>query len=287
MTKRSPGNGFFEPPEELLEVGEPFSLARVDSSLTPGFHGAKTQGEAILTLRDPHLADLQQRLFADGRAGGRRSLLLVLQGMDTAGKGGMVSHVVGAVDVQGVQLAAFRAPTEEEKAHDFLWRIERQLPRPGMVGCFDRSHYEDVLVPRVHGWIDRDELERRFSAIRDFEWDLHAAGTTVLKVMLHISRNEQKRRLSARLDDPAKQWKFNPGDVSERAYWDDYMAAYQDALERTSTVYAPWYVVPADNKWYSRLVVQELLVAALERMDLTWPTPDYDVDEQKRRLAET
>ncbi|KHL04204.1 polyphosphate kinase 2 family protein [Sinomonas humi] len=287
MTKRRPGNGFFEPPEELLGVGEPFSLAQIDSSLTPGFRGAKADGEAILTLRDPHLADLQQRLFAEGRAGGQRALLLVLQGMDTAGKGGMVSHVVGAVDVQGVQLAAFREPSEEEKAHDFLWRIRMQLPRAGMLGCFDRSHYEDVLVPRVHGWIDLNELERRFSAIRDFEWELHAAGTMVLKVMLHISRIEQKRRLSARLDDPAKQWKFNPGDVTERAYWDEYMAAYQDALERTSTVYAPWYVVPADNKWYSRLVVQELLVAALERMDLTWPTPGYDVEEQKRRLAQT
>lgn len=287
MAKRKPGNGFLEPPEELLAVREHFSLAEVDASLTPGFRGGKAEGEGILTLRDPHLADLQQRLFADGRAGGHRSLLLVLQGMDTAGKGGMVSHVVGAVDVQGVQLAAFRVPTAEERAHDFLWRVARELPRPGMLGCFDRSHYEDVLVPRVHGMLDHDELERRFSAIRDFEWDLHAAGTSVLKVMLHISRDEQKRRLAARLDDPAKRWKFNPGDVTERAYWDDYMAAYQDAFERTSTVYAPWFVVPADNKWYSRLVVQELLVAALERMDLGWPTPLYDVEEQKQRLADS
>ncbi|BCT76954.1 hypothetical protein SCMU_27960 [Sinomonas cyclohexanicum] len=287
MSKRRAGHGFGEAPEDFLVVGPGFRLAGIDTSATPGFKGGKAEGEAVLTQRDPHLADLQERLFAEGMGGGVRSLLLILQAMDTAGKGGMISHVVGAVDVQGVQLAAFKTPTDEEKQHDFLWRIERQLPKPGMLGCFDRSHYEDVLIHRVHGWADETELERRYSAIQDFEAHLHASGTEIIKVMLHISKAEQGRRLAARLDDPTKYWKFNPGDIAERRLWDSYMEAYQIAIERTSTPYAPWYVVPADNKWYARLVVQELLVAALERMDPQWPGPGYDIEEQKRLLAES
>ena len=287
MTKRKAGHGFSEAPEELLMVGPGFSLASVDASSTPGFSGGKSKGEEVLTLKDPHLADLQERLFAEGKSGGTRSLLLVLQGMDTSGKGGMVSHVVGAVDVQGVKLAAFRAPTEKEKRHGFLWRVKKELPGPGILGCFDRSHYEDVLIHRVHGWADHAELERRFSAIQDFESSLDEHGTRVLKVMLHISKDEQKKRLAARLDDPTKYWKYTPGDLAERAHWDAYMEAYQAALVRTSTAYAPWYVVPADNKWYSRMVVQELLVATLERMDPQWPDASYDVAEEKRRLEAT
>ncbi|MDQ4501973.1 PPK2 family polyphosphate kinase [Sinomonas sp. ASV322] len=285
MSKRKAGHGFAEAPEELLVVGEGFSLADVDASSTPGFHGGKSVGEAILAERDAHLADLQEKLFAEGRTGGRRSLLLVLQGMDTSGKGGMVSHVVSAVDVQGVQHAAFRAPTDEEKRHDFLWRIEKRLPEPGMLGCFDRSHYEDVLIHRVHGWADAGELERRYAAIQDFEVRLADRGTSVLKVMLHISRDEQKRRLEARLDDPTKYWKYSSDDVSERVHWDAYMEAYDVALRRTSMPSAPWYVVPADSKWYSRMVVQELLVAELERLDPQWPPASFDIEEEKRRLA--
>ncbi|WP_336856467.1 PPK2 family polyphosphate kinase [Sinomonas albida] len=285
MSKRTAGHGFAEGPEDFLAARDGFSLASVDPASTPGFSGGKARGEELLAARDPHLADLQERLFAEGRSGGRRSLLLLLQGMDTSGKGGMVSHVVGGVDVQGVQLAAFRAPSDEERCHDFLWRVEKQLPRPGMLGCFDRSHYEDVLVPRVHGEIDGVELERRYRAIRDFEARLHGSGTRLIKVMLHISRDEQKRRLASRLDDPTKYWKYAPSDLAERRYWDDYMAAYQAAIERTGTADAPWYVVPADNKWYSRMAVQELLVAALESMDPQWPPASFDVDEEKRRLA--
>lgn len=287
MGKRTAGHGFSEGPEEFLVVGPNFRLDAIDSSATPGFKGTKSDGEAILAKRDLHLADLQERLFAEGKGGGTRSLLLVLQGMDTAGKGGMVSHVVGAVDVQGVQLAAFKTPTDEEKQHDFLWRIEKQLPEPGMLGCFDRSHYEDVLIHRVHGWADAAELERRYSSIQDFEAHLHGTGVEIVKVLLHISRDEQGRRLASRLDDPTKYWKYNPGDLRERVLWDSYMEAYQVALERTSTPYAPWYVVPADNKWYARMVVQELLVAALERMDPQWPAPAFDIEEQKELLAKT
>ncbi|MEA5453247.1 polyphosphate kinase 2 family protein [Sinomonas sp. JGH33] len=287
MAKRKAGHGFAEAPEDFLVVRPDFSLSKVDPATTPGFVGGKSEGEAALARRDAHLADLQERLFAEGKGGGKRSLLLVLQGMDTSGKGGMVSHVVSAVDVQGVQHAAFRAPTEEEKRHDFLWRIEKQLPGPGMLGCFDRSHYEDVLVPRVHGEIDADELERRYSAIQDFEFRLNSTGTRIVKVMLHLSKDEQKRRLAARLDDPTKYWKYSPGDVGERHHWDAYMEAYEVAILRTSAAYAPWYVVPADNKWYARIVVQELLVAALERLDPQWPAASFDIEEEKRRLAET
>jgi PPK2 family polyphosphate:nucleotide phosphotransferase len=287
MGKRKAGHGFTEAPEDFLVVGPDFRLDRVDPSSTPGFTGSKSDGEAVLAQRDPHLADLQERLFAEGKSGGTRSLLLILQAMDTAGKGGMVSHVVGAVDVQGVQLAAFRAPTDEEKKHDFLWRVQKQLPAPGMLGCFDRSHYEDVLIHRVHQWADAKELERRYSAIQDFEARLHATGTEVIKVMLHISKEEQGRRLEARLDDPTKYWKYNPSDLAERRLWDSYMEAYQAAIERTSTPYAPWYVVPADNKWYARIVVQELLVAALERMDPQWPAPAFDIEEQRALLADS
>ncbi|GHG46948.1 hypothetical protein GCM10012320_13340 [Sinomonas cellulolyticus] len=287
MGKRKAGHGFSEVPEDLLVVGPGFRLADIDTSSTPGFSGSKSDGEALLTQRDTHLAGLQERLFAEGKGGGTRSLLLILQAMDTAGKGGTISHVVGVVDVQGVQLAAFKSPTDEEKQHDFLWRVEKQLPKPGMLGCFDRSHYEDVLIHRVHGWADETELERRYSAIQDFEARLHASGTEIIKVMLHISKDEQGRRLAARLDDPTKYWKYNPGDLAERKLWDSYMEAYQIAIERTSTPYAPWYVIPADSKWYARLVVQELLVAALERMDPQWPAPAFDIEEQKALLAAT
>lgn len=278
---------FEDNPERLFGVGPGFSLAAIDPASTPAFGGRKSDGKAALSARSSRLAQLQERLFAEGHAGRRRSLLLVLEGMDTSGKGGIVRHVVSAVDVQGVQLASFGPPSEDEERHDFLWRVERQLPGPGMIGCFDRSHYEDVLIHRVHGWVEPQELERRYSAIQDFESKLHEDGTHVLKIMLHISKNEQLRRLSARLDDPTKHWKYDPGDVDERLRWDDYMAAYEAALVRTSTAYAPWYVVPADNKWYSRLVVQDLMLGALQRMDPQWPTASFDVEAEKQRLAES
>lgn len=278
---------FEDNPERLFGVGPGFSLAAIDPASTPAFGGRKSDGKAALSARSSRLAQLQERLFAEGHAGRRRSLLLVLEGMDTSGKGGIVRHVVSAVDVQGVQLASFGPPSEDEERHDFLWRVERQLPGPGMIGCFDRSHYEDVLIHRVHGWVEPQELERRYSAIQDFESKLHEDGTHVLKIMLHISKNEQRRRLSARLDDPTKHWKYDPGDVDERLRWDDYMAAYEAALVRTSTAYAPWYVVPADNKWYSRLVVQDLMLGALQRMDPQWPAASFDVEAEKQRLAES
>ena len=269
----------------LLLAGPEFSLASVDPRSTPGFDGGKKQGAAALADGADALSSLQEKLFAESRSGSEIAVLLVLQGMDTSGKGGIVRHVVGLVDPQGVQHHAFKAPTEEEQRHSFLWRIRHQLPEPGLIGVFDRSHYEDVLVQRVRGLSPVEEVEKRYGAILKFEDGVVSSGTRVLKVMLHISKDEQKDRLAERLDREDKYWKYNPGDVDERGYWDQYQEAYQVAIERTSTADAPWYVVPADRKWYARLAVQHLLTATLEEMQLSWPRASFDVEAEKQRLA--
>ena len=205
--------------------------------------------------------------------------------MDTSGKGGIMRHVVGAADPQGVEITAFKAPTAQERAHPFLWRIRKALPEPGIIGVFDRSQYEDVLIVRVHDLVPRAQWSRRYAQINNFEASVAATGTTIVKVMLDISKDEQKARLAARLADPAKHWKFNPGDLDERAHWDDYQAAYQAAIDKCSTDVAPWYVVPADRKWYARLAVMNLLLHALQQLDPQWPAADFDVAEQQARLA--
>jgi PPK2 family polyphosphate:nucleotide phosphotransferase len=192
---------------------------------------------------------------------------------------------MGAMNPHGVQLKSFKAPTPEEKSYDFLWRIEKEVPAAGMVGVFDRSHYEDVLIHRVHRWADPKELERRYNAINEFEARQTTAGTKIVKVMLHISPDEQKERLLARLDDPAKLWKYSSNDVKERAFWDDYMDAYQKAFDKTSSKTAPWYVVPANKKWYARIAVQQLLLEALDGLKLNWPVPELDV-ALERELVE-
>ncbi len=272
---------------ELLAVGEGFELAEVDPRSTPGFGGKKRAGRAALEAGETHLSDLQERLYAESRGGGKRSLLLVVQGMDTSGKGGVMRHVVGAVDPQGIRHTAFKKPTDEERAKGFLWRIRRALPLAGEIGVFDRSHYEDVLVVRVHDLVPRATWSKRYAAINDFERRLVDHGTTVVKVMLHISSAEQKDRLAERLERPDKYWKYNPGDIDERARWDDYQHAYQVALTRCSTQAAPWYVVPADRKWYARWAVQQLLIEHLEAMAPQWPPADFDVAEEQARLAAT
>ena len=272
---------------ELLRVGSGFSLADIDPASTPGFDGGKKAGAAELAAHAAELGDLQERLYANSLFGGGRSLLLVLQAMDTAGKGGIVGHVVGQVNPQGVKAFAFKSPTDEEKSHDFLWRVRRQLPPPGFLGVFDRSHYEDVLIHRVRGLSSPDAIEERYGLINDFEASLAAGGTTVVKAMLHISRDEQKARLTERLERPDKHWKYSPGDVDERLLWQDYQEAYQVALDRTSTADAPWHVVPADRKWYARLAVQRLLIDALRGMALEWPAATYDVEAERTRLAAT
>ncbi|WP_030529044.1 polyphosphate kinase 2 family protein [Phycicoccus jejuensis] len=259
-------------------------LSDVDPGSTPGFDGKKSDGEEVMVELQQRLSDLQERLFAESKGGGTRSVLLVIQGMDTSGKGGIMRHVVGAVDPQGVRITSFKAPSAEEKRHPFLWRIRRALPTPGLIGVFDRSHYEDVLIVRVHDLVPRTTWSRRYGQINRFEEQVVADGTTVVKVMMHLSPEEQKERLGERLSRGDKYWKYNPGDLDERARWTDYMEAYQVALERCSTDAAPWHVVPADRKWYARLAVTNLLLEALERMDPQWPAADFDVEAERERL---
>ena len=274
-----------EDPGVLLTAGAGFSLAGVDTSSTPGLEGGKLGGETLLEKGRIELGELQERLWAESRFGGTRAVLLVLQAMDTAGKGGIVRHVVGGVDPQGVTVYGFKKPTKEELSHDFLWRVRSRLPAPGLLGVFDRSHYEDVLVARVRNLVAPEVIEERYAQINEFEKQVVDGGTTIVKVMLHISADEQKARLAARLDDPEKHWKFNPGDLDERAFWTHYQDAYQAAFEKTSTTDAPWFVIPADKKWYARVAVQHLLLDALRGLHLTWPVAQYDVEAQKQRLA--
>lgn len=274
-------------PSALRVMADDFSLTSIDPRSTPGFDGGKSDGEEALAAGAEQLSDLQERLYAASRAGGRRAVLLIVQGMDTAGKGGIMRHVVGQVDPQGVRIKAFKKPTEEELRHDFLWRIRKELPEPGYIGVFDRSQYEDVLIHRVHGWADQAELDRRYAAIVDFEQELADSGILPLKVMLHISHQEQGERLLERLDRSDKHWKFNPTDIDERRHWPAYQEAYELAVHRTSTAAAPWHVVPADRKWFARLAVQSILLEALRGMDPQWPAADFDVAVERERLLAT
>ncbi len=261
-------------------------LASHDPRATPEFDGGKAAGKAALAAMDDELSDLQERPFAEGRTGGTRSLLLVLQGMDTSGKGGVMRHTVDLFDPQGVRIKAFGPPTDEERRHDFLWRIRRELPAPGQIGVFDRSHYEDVLVARVRGLSPGSEIEERYDAINRFEEELVGSGTTVVKCMLHISPEEQRERLLARLDDPTKLWKFDPADIDDRALWSSYQEAYEVALGRCNTSAAPWLLVPSDRKWYRNWAVGAVLLETMRTLELGWPKPTFDVEEQRRRLLE-
>jgi PPK2 family polyphosphate:nucleotide phosphotransferase len=256
----------------------------VDARGTPAVDGGKSAAAKIQAELAARLADLQEMLYAEGQTGGRRSVLLVLQGMDTSGKGGTVKHVIGQLDPQGAQITAFKAPTPEERRHDFLWRIKRRLPPPGQLGVFDRSHYEAVLVERVRELVPRATWSRRYATINRFEERLVASGTTVVKCFLHISLDEWRERQLARLDNPAKHWKFNPHDVDDGLLWNDFMDAYDDALARCSTDAAPWHIVPADRKWHRNVAVTRLLLEHLEAMDLHWPEGTFDVGEQRKRV---
>jgi len=272
-------------PGAVLRFSPGSRVVDFDTAATPGFTGRKDDAAAIQADRNERFAGLQEMLYANGRAGDRRSVLLVLQGMDTAGKGGIVEHVVGAGSPMGIRYTSFGKPTDEERAHHFLWRITKALPPAGHVGVFDRSHYEDVLVVRVHNLVPPGEWEARYEEINTFESELLDAGTTLVKVALFVSLEEQRRRLAERLERADKYWKYNPGDLEERKLWPAYQDAYQAMLERTSTERAPWYVIPCDKKWYSRLAVTELLIEALKGLDLAWPPPDFDVEAEKRKLA--
>lgn len=261
-------------------------VSEIDAEATPGFTGSKQDAPALQAERNERFAGLQEMLYANSRSGDHRSVLLVLQGMDTAGKGGIVKHVVGASNPQGIQYRSFGKPTPEELAHHYLWRINKALPASGHIGVFDRSHYEDVLIVRVHNLVPPDVWGARYDEINTFERELVDAGTTIVKVAMFVSLEEQKKRLAERLDRPDKYWKYNPADIDERLKWPLYQEAYQAMLDKTSTDYAPWYIVPCNRKWYSRLAVLELLIEALKSLDLQWPAADFDVKAEKQRLAD-
>ncbi|MEZ0340227.1 polyphosphate kinase 2 family protein [Mycobacterium sp. pV006] len=273
-----------EPHTELMfRPGD--KVADIDSDATPGFVGKKADAPTLQAERNTRLAELQEMLYANSRAGDHRSVLLVLQGMDTAGKGGIVKHVMGAANPQGIQYRSFGKPTPEELSHHYLWRIRKALPTAGHIGVFDRSHYEDVLIVRVHNLVPPAVWEPRYDEINAFERELTDSGMTLVKVAMFVSLDEQKRRLAERLERPDKYWKYNPGDIDERLRWPDYQEAYQAMLDRTSTDYAPWHIVPCNRKWYSRLAITELLIEALKQLDLSWPPPSFDVEAEKARLA--
>ncbi len=265
-------------------------MDQLDARARPGFPGqGKQDASAMFSELAPELSTLQEQLYANRAVddGFRKRVLLVLQGMDTAGKGGVVRHVIGMVEPQGVTLTAFKAPTEEERAHDFLWRIERALPAPGKIGVFDRSQYEDVLVVRVDGLVPVGVWSKRYDEINAFESRLVEDGVTIIKCFLHVSSDEQKRRLAQRLERADKHWKFNPKDVDSRKKWPAYQEAYADVLERCNTDHAPWYVIPSDRKWYRDWAVAQLLREHLIGLDLAWPEASFDVAEQKARLRES
>ena len=272
-------------PHKHLEFKPGHLVSGIDPDATPGFRGSKSDAPDLQAERNERFAELQEMLYANSRSGDRRSILLVLQGMDTAGKGGIVKHVVGAGNPQGIWYSAFGKPTPEELSHHYLWRIQKAVPPAGHIGVFDRSHYEDVLIVRVHDLVPQSVWERRYDEINAFERELTDAGTTIIKVAMFVSLDEQKNRLAERLDRPDKYWKYNPADIDERLLWPKYQEAYQAVLDRTSTDYAPWHVVPCNRKWYSRLAITELLIEALESLKLSWPPADFDVEAEKKRLA--
>ncbi|WP_034659143.1 MULTISPECIES: PPK2 family polyphosphate kinase [unclassified Corynebacterium] len=271
-----------------LRAGKTFRLADVDPTATPGFDGSKSDLEDRFEHYDDELYDLQERLFANGRAHSddAPSLLVVLQGMDTSGKGGAIRHVFSVFDPQGTKTVGFGKPTEEEMEHDFLWRIRKHDPVPGQVVAFDRSHYEDVLIQRVHEWVDEEEIDRRFEAIREYEQELAGKRVKILKVFLHISPEFQKENLIERTEREDKYWKYDPSDLEERGYWDKYMAAYEDAIRRTDELWAPWFVIPTDNKKYARMALKYLIVDALRHLNLSWPAPEFDPEAEKQRILD-
>ncbi len=241
----------------------------------------RAKARAITAQLTGRLGELQERLYANGD----RSVLIVLQGMDTSGKDGTIKSVMSGVNPQGCRVATFKTPSSQERARDFLWRVHHEVPPKGHIGIFNRSHYEDVLITRVHGWVSHKVAKQRFTQIKAFEDLLYENGTVVLKFFLHISKDEQKERLEARIRDPEKRWKFDEGDVEERKMWNEYMRAFEDVLSATSTEHAPWYVVPANRKWYRNLVVASTIVDALNRLKLKLPPEPAGIDFKTLRIV--
>jgi len=258
----------------LVPPGTPVTLSDYD----PGYAGGyKSKGEtkAELKRNGKRLQELQEVLWAEGK----HSLLVVLQAMDAGGKDGTIKHVMRGVNPQGCQVTSFKVPTEEELDHDYLWRVHKATPRRGFIGIFNRSHYEDVLVVRVHNLVPEAVWQRRYEQINQFEKLLADSGTTILKFFIYISKEEQKERFEARLRDPRKNWKFSMGDVKERGHWDDYMRAFEDVLSRCSTPWAPWHVIPANHKWYRNFVVASILVETLKKLDPQFPAPEEGLED--------
>jgi PPK2 family polyphosphate:nucleotide phosphotransferase len=278
---------------KLLAVGPgTVDLAAIDPAGTPGVpderairaHPKRWSRSKVAAI-GAELTAYQEKLYASGKQEAQaRRVLLVLQAMDCGGKDGTVSAVTGGMNPAGLSVVSFGPPTEDERTHDFLWRIRRALPAPGRIGIFNRSHYEDVLVARVHELVPEPVWSARYDEINAFEAELVAGGLTLVKVMLHISPEEQKKRLLARLDDPTKQWKFNPADLTERERWNDYQQAYADALSKCSTDVAPWHVVPADHKWYRNWAVATLVRQALADIDPQYPPASFDVAAERAKL---
>ncbi|PIF04055.1 MAG: phosphate--nucleotide phosphotransferase [Propionibacterium sp.] len=285
--KPKPFNGSLK---KLLRIQPGTDACELDANDMPGYpgNGKSDSDERMENLTD-EFSDLQERLFAAGRTDPETApkVLLVLQGMDTAGKGGVVRHAMGLVDPQGVQLKAFKAPTKEELSHHYLWRIRKELPRPGMIGIFDRSHYEDVLIVRVNELVPESRWRARYAEINEFEAEVAASGTRIIKCFLNVSNAEQRDRLQERLDNPDKHWKYNPGDIDSRRNWDAYMAAYTDAINNCNTEAAPWYHIPADRKWYRNWAVARLVMEEIAELDLGWPKAEFDVEVERERLSKS
>lgn len=275
------------PPAQRLMFHHGMQVTDVEGDSMPGFDGTKDDAERFISISSSEIARYQRLMYANGVKGSSRRLLIVLQGMDASGKGGIVRHVFSQGDPMGIHYHGFGKPSAEDLEHDFLWRVKRELPKPGWIAVFDRSHYEDVVMPHVYGTYPEDVWRARYDQINDFERELVADGCAIIKIFLVVSREEQKKHFLGRLDDPTKFWKFDVSDLEARDRWDDYMGAWQEVFEKTSTQVAPWYLVPADNRWYSRAVVSELLRTTLKNMNMTWPPlePEVDSDEVRRRLA--
>ncbi|MDP1769962.1 MAG: polyphosphate kinase 2 family protein [Nitrospirota bacterium] len=270
--------------EYRVKPGSRLSLDKCDPDDTGTYKKtdqSKEKAKAVTAQLTGRIEELQERLYANGD----RSVLIVLQGMDTSGKDGTIRSVMAGVNPQGCRVVSFKTPTSEELSHDFLWRVHQKAPSNGQIGIFNRSHYEDVLITRVHGWVSDKVVKQRFKQIKEFEELLVGNGTTILKFFLHISKEEQKERLEERIHDPEKRWKFNEGDLEERKLWKEYMIAFEDMMAATSTSHAPWYIVPANRKWYRNLVVADRVVDALEHLKLKTPPAPVGINFETLKIV--
>lgn len=259
----------------LVKYADKINLNTRNASDMSYFKGKKGEGKAELLKLNARLEQLQELLYAEHK----HKILVVLQAMDSGGKDGTIRHVFDGVNPQGVKVASFKVPTSQELDRDYLWRVHQHTPGKGEIVIFNRSHYEDVLVVRVHRLVLESVWSRRYKHIRDFERMLADEGTTILKFFLHIDRNEQKKRFQSRLDTPYKRWKFRLGDLDERKLWNDYMRVYEDAISKTSTNWAPWYIIPANRKWYRNIVISRILIDTMERLNMSYPEPEEDLDD--------